>query len=149
MWITLRWAAGTGNHTRLHVNLTCFGLPKNLGVTRLIQERRSGEIGGRRERGKEFCLIWQILAIIVRSGRYDTSEMKLATVFALIVLGVQAQTLDARLDALVAPYRENDAPGMFAILIHDGRIVWQTAFGFADVEAHRTITPIRSSNSRP
>ena len=67
--------------------------------------------------------------------------MKLAAVFALIVLGVQAQTIDARLDALVAPYRENAAPGMVAILIHDGRIVWQTAFGLADVETHRAITP--------
>ena len=44
--------------------------------------------------------------------RYDNSEMKLAFSFALVVLGVQAQTIDARLDALVAPYRENDAPGM-------------------------------------
>ena len=88
-----------------------------------------------------FVYLCQILAIIVRSGRYDSSQMKLAAVFALIVLGVRAQTVDARLDALVAPYRENDAPGMVAILIHDGRIVWQTAFGLADVETHRAITP--------
>jgi CubicO group peptidase (beta-lactamase class C family) len=67
--------------------------------------------------------------------------VKLATVFALLVFGVQAQTIDARLDALFAPYRENDAPGMVAILIHDGRIVWQTAFGRADLETHRAITP--------
>src|SRR5215469_6549865 len=88
-----------------------------------------------------FVYLWQILAITFRSGRYDSSEMKLAAVFALIVLGVRAQTIEARLDALVAPYRESDAPGMVAMLIHVGRIVWQTAFGLADVETHRAITP--------
>jgi CubicO group peptidase (beta-lactamase class C family) len=45
------------------------------------------------------------------------------------------------LDALVAPYRENDAPGMVAILIRDGRVTWQTAFGFADLDTRRVITP--------
>jgi CubicO group peptidase (beta-lactamase class C family) len=64
-----------------------------------------------------------------------------AAIFALLVFGVPAQTIDARLDTLFAPYRENDAPGMVAILIHDGRIVWQTAFGLADLETHRAITP--------
>jgi CubicO group peptidase (beta-lactamase class C family) len=62
---------------------------------------------------------------------------KLAPAFALVVLGVQAQTIEARLDALVAPYRENDAPGMVAILIRDGRVAWQTAFGLADLDTHR------------
>lgn len=72
--------------------------------------------------------------------------MKLASVFALLVLGVRAQTgvpaqTIARLDALVAPYRENDAPGMVAVLIRDGRVAWQTAFGLVDLETHRAITP--------
>src|SRR5277367_5280772 len=67
--------------------------------------------------------------------------MKLAAVFALGVLGVQAQTIDARLGALVSPYRDNDGPGMVAILIREGRITWQTAFGLADLETHRAITP--------
>ena len=48
--------------------------------------------------------------------------MKLAVVFALAVVGVQAQTIDAPLNALVAPYKENDAPGMVAILIREGRV---------------------------
>lgn len=73
--------------------------------------------------------------------RYDNSEMKLAVSFALVVLGVQAQTIDARLDALVAPYRENDAPGMVAVLIRQGQVAWQTAFGLANLETHRAITP--------
>ena len=73
--------------------------------------------------------------------RYDNSEMKLAVSFALVVLGVQAQTIDARLDALVAPYRENDAPGMVAVLIREGQVAWQTAFGLANLETHRAITP--------
>jgi CubicO group peptidase (beta-lactamase class C family) len=78
--------------------------------------------------------------------------MKLAAAFALAVLGAQAQTTGARqahsesvvrddLDALVAPYRENDAPGMVAVLIREGRIVWQAAFGVADLDTHRVITP--------
>jgi CubicO group peptidase (beta-lactamase class C family) len=100
--------------------------------------------------------------------------MKLAAGFALVLLGVQAQTINPRqahsesvvrvnqahsesvvrvnqahsesvvrvnLDALVAPYRENNAPGMVAILIRDGRVAWQTAFGLADLEAHRAIKP--------
>jgi CubicO group peptidase (beta-lactamase class C family) len=67
--------------------------------------------------------------------------MKLAAVFALVVLGIQAQTINARLEALVAPYREANAPGMVAILIREGRVIWQTAFGLADLETHRAIAP--------
>jgi CubicO group peptidase (beta-lactamase class C family) len=73
--------------------------------------------------------------------------MKLAFVFALLVFDVRAQTgapprtIGARLDALVAPYRENGAPGMVAVLIRNGRVAWQTAFGLADLETHRAITP--------
>lgn len=65
--------------------------------------------------------------------------MKLAAVFALIV-GLQAQTINARLEGLVTPYRETNAPGMVAILIREGRVIWQTAFGLASIEAHRPIT---------
>jgi CubicO group peptidase (beta-lactamase class C family) len=67
--------------------------------------------------------------------------VKFAAISALLVFGVQAQTIDTRLAALFSPYRENDAPGMVAILIHNGRIVWRTAFGLANVETHRAITP--------
>ncbi len=66
--------------------------------------------------------------------------MKLAAVFALGLLSVRAQTIDARLGSLVAPYRNNDGPGMVAILIREGRVAWQTAFGLADLDAHRAIT---------
>src|SRR5579863_5098916 len=74
------------------------------------------------------------------SGSYDSCELKLAAVFALVVLCIQAQTINARLDALVAPYREANAPGVVAILIREGRVNWQTAFGLADLETHRPIT---------
>lgn len=67
--------------------------------------------------------------------------MRLAAVFALGVFGIQAQTIDARLDGLVEPYRKTDAPGMVAILIREGSVKWQTAFGLADLERHRPITP--------
>src|SRR5689334_18834237 len=69
------------------------------------------------------------------------ARVKLAAVFALFVFCVSPQTLKGRLDALVAPYRENNAPGMVAVLIHNGRIAWQTSFGLANLETHRAITP--------
>ncbi|HVV47362.1 MAG TPA: serine hydrolase domain-containing protein, partial [Bryobacteraceae bacterium] len=67
--------------------------------------------------------------------------MKLAAVFALAVVSIQAQTVKARLEELVAPYREANAPGMVAVLIRDGRVAWQTAFGLADLETRRPIKP--------
>lgn len=73
-------------------------------------------------------------------GSMIAPEMKLSAVFALLILSVQAQTVDVRLDNLVAPYRETDAPGMAAILIRDGRVAWQTAFGLANLETKRAIT---------
>jgi hypothetical protein len=38
--------------------------------------------------------------------------MKRAAVFALVVLGIQARTINTRLEALVAPYPEANAPGI-------------------------------------
>ncbi len=67
--------------------------------------------------------------------------MKLAAVFALALVGVQAQSIDARLRSLVSPYRDNNGPGMVAILIREGHVAWQTAFGLADIDTHRVITP--------
>jgi len=72
---------------------------------------------------------------------YDSCEMKAAAVFAVLAFGVQAETIEARLNALFAPYRENEAPGMVAMLIRDGGVAWQTAFGLADLETHRPVTP--------
>ena len=69
------------------------------------------------------------------------AKMKLAALFALAAAGLQAQTANARLEALVAPYREANAPGMVAMLIREGRVAWQTAFGLADLDTHRPITP--------
>lgn len=71
-------------------------------------------------------------------------KMKFVSVSAILLFGVQAQTglaqtVGTRLNALVAPYREKDAPGMVAILIRNGRVAWQTAFGLADLETHRPI----------
>ncbi|HWF10181.1 MAG TPA: serine hydrolase domain-containing protein [Bryobacteraceae bacterium] len=69
--------------------------------------------------------------------------MKFAALFALGIVsipGIQAQTINSGLEALVAPYREANAPGMVAIVIRDGRIAWQTAFGLADIETRRPIT---------
>jgi CubicO group peptidase (beta-lactamase class C family) len=55
--------------------------------------------------------------------------------------GVQAQTLNARLDALLHDWKLKNAPGMAAALVRDGRIEYRKVFGFADLEARRPITP--------
>lgn len=68
-------------------------------------------------------------------------------IFAYIALvafvggGVHAQTLNARLDALLNDWKQKNAPGMAAALVRDGRIEYRKAFGFADLEARRPITP--------
>jgi CubicO group peptidase (beta-lactamase class C family) len=60
---------------------------------------------------------------------------------ALVLLGVrlQAQDLTPRLDTLLAKYSDKNGPGMAAMLIRDGRIVYRKDFGYADLDTH---TPI-------
>lgn len=70
--------------------------------------------------------------------------MALAASALLVVLtcsSVHAQTLNARLDALLSDWKRKNAPGMAAALVHDGRIEYRKVFGFADLEARRPITP--------
>jgi CubicO group peptidase (beta-lactamase class C family) len=60
---------------------------------------------------------------------------------ASVCVSVQAQTLNARLDALLNDWKLKNAPGMAAALVRDGRIEYRKVFGFADLEARRPITP--------
>ena len=60
---------------------------------------------------------------------------------ALVCASVHAQTLNARLDALLNDWKQKNAPGMAALLIRNGRIEYRKVFGFADLEARTPITP--------
>ena len=53
---------------------------------------------------------------------------------------VHAQTLNARLDALLNDWREKNAPGMAALLVRNGRIEYRKVFGFANLDARTPIT---------
>jgi CubicO group peptidase (beta-lactamase class C family) len=67
-------------------------------------------------------------------------------IFACLVLAafvgvrVHAQTLNARLDALLNDWREKNAPGMAALLVRNGRIEYRKVFGFANLDARTPIT---------
>jgi CubicO group peptidase (beta-lactamase class C family) len=67
----------------------------------------------------------------------------IALVAVVVVLGgrVHAQTLNARLDALLNDWKQKNAPGMSAALIRDGRIEYRKFFGFADLERRKPISP--------
>jgi CubicO group peptidase (beta-lactamase class C family) len=54
---------------------------------------------------------------------------------------VHAQTLNARLDAVLNDWREKNAPGMAALLLRNGRIEYRKVFGFANLDAR---TPINA-----
>ena len=58
---------------------------------------------------------------------------------ALLCGGSQAQDLTAGLDTLLAQNIEKNGPGMTAMLIRDGRIVYRKDFGYADLDTH---TPV-------
>jgi CubicO group peptidase (beta-lactamase class C family) len=53
---------------------------------------------------------------------------------------VHAQTLNARLDALLNDWREKNAPGMAALLVRNGRVEYRKVFGFANLDARTPIT---------
>jgi len=60
---------------------------------------------------------------------------------ALLCVGLHASTLAMRIDDLVDPWKLKSAPGMAALLIHDGRIEYRATFGLANLE---TRAPINS-----
>lgn len=78
------------------------------------------------------------------AGRSRTIRRWIFAYIALVAFvggSVHAQTLNARLDALLNDWKQKNAPGMAAALVRDGRIEYRKAFGFADLEARRPITP--------
>jgi CubicO group peptidase (beta-lactamase class C family) len=77
-------------------------------------------------------------------GQRRTIRRWTITTIGLVVFAcgsIQAQTLNARLDALLNEWKEKNAPGMAAALVRDGRIEYHKVFGFADLERHKPITP--------
>ena len=73
--------------------------------------------------------------------RWTVASIALVAVVVLLGGRVHAQTLNARLDALLNDWKQKNAPGMAAALIRDRRIEYRKVFGFADLEARRPITP--------
>jgi len=67
------------------------------------------------------------------------SALKSLLALAPLCVLLQAQDPTLRLDTLPAEYNEKNGPGMAAILIRDGRIVYRGDFGYADLDAHTLI----------
>jgi len=65
--------------------------------------------------------------------------LKFPIAIALLCVGLQAQDLTIRLDSVLAKYNDKNGPGMAAMLIRDGRIVYRKEFGYADLDAHTLI----------
>ena len=65
--------------------------------------------------------------------------LKSLLALALLCVRLQAQDLTPRLDTLLAKYDEKNAPGLAAMLIRDGRIVYSKDSGYADLDAHTLI----------
>jgi CubicO group peptidase (beta-lactamase class C family) len=65
--------------------------------------------------------------------------LKLLPTFALSCVLLQAQDLTSHLDTLLAKYNDKNGPGMAAMLIRDGRVVYRKDFGYADLDAHTLI----------
>ena len=77
------------------------------------------------------------------SRRGPTFRPLIIACLALAAFGcvrVHAQTLNARLDALLNDWREKNAPGMAALLVRNGRIEYRKVFGFANLDARTPIT---------
>jgi CubicO group peptidase (beta-lactamase class C family) len=60
---------------------------------------------------------------------------------ALLCAGLHASTLAMRIDDVVGPWKLKSAPGMAAVLIHNGRVEYRTTFGLANLETKTPITP--------
>ncbi|MGB5401899.1 MAG: serine hydrolase domain-containing protein [Thermoanaerobaculia bacterium] len=77
-------------------------------------------------------LHWKVLAGLVVGG-----------VFLAQGAGAESETpsLSAQIDELFADRSHSDAPGLVAAVIQDGRIVYENAFGMADLERGVALTP--------
>jgi CubicO group peptidase (beta-lactamase class C family) len=58
----------------------------------------------------------------------------------LLHLSLHAGALRARINELVDPWRLKNAPGMAALLIHNGRVEYRTTFGLANLDTGTAIT---------
>ena len=103
-------------------------LPADLvGAPRAIRKHINGRAPAP---GREFVL-W------IMAARY----LKLLLALALLSAPLPAQDLTARLDTLLAKHNEKNGPGMAAMLIRDGRIVYSRNFGFAELDSRTPIGP--------
>jgi CubicO group peptidase (beta-lactamase class C family) len=70
-----------------------------------------------------------------------TAVSKVLLILALTCASVHAQTISHRINAMMAGWNQKDQPGMAALVIRNGKVVYRKAFGLADIDAHTRITP--------
>lgn len=59
---------------------------------------------------------------------------------ASLGVGLHASTLAMRINDLIDPWKLKNAPGMAAMLIHNGHVEYRTTFGLANLETRVSIT---------
>src|SRR5262249_35825890 len=78
---------------------------------------------------------------LTRSNVKKSGFPLIFTGLLLFAATAQAQTLNARVDALLAKWNRKDAPGMAVMLIHNGRIEYRKGIGLANLDTRTPITP--------
>jgi CubicO group peptidase (beta-lactamase class C family) len=63
------------------------------------------------------------------------------TLAAPALLAQPPDSREAAIDALLAKYNRNDAPGAAVMAIRGGKVLYRRGYGLADVEAHVAVTP--------
>lgn len=64
----------------------------------------------------------------------------IVSVAASLGIRLDASTLAMRINDLIDPWKLKSAPGMAALLIHNGRVEYRTTFGLANLEMRTPIT---------
>src|SRR5450432_4923942 len=70
--------------------------------------------------------------------------MKTIMILFGVCAALPAQPPDSReaaVDALMAKYSRDDAPGAAVMAIRGGKVLYRRGYGLADVEAHVAVTP--------
>jgi CubicO group peptidase (beta-lactamase class C family) len=73
--------------------------------------------------------------------RISVASLKSVLLVGFVCASVQAQTISHQIDDLLTAWKEKNGAGMAAMLIRDGKVEYRKAFGLADLDAHKPITP--------
>jgi CubicO group peptidase (beta-lactamase class C family) len=72
--------------------------------------------------------------------RVNFALLTLALAFHALGSTAQAQNLAQQIDAIFQPYASHDAPGMTVIALRNGRVIFEGAYGVADLKTNAPIT---------